>query len=125
MLISLALAVLNSWLLIKINFQNEHILSQQYLRRINICDLGWKKNSSYYYTSYACVKKRNELKKKKPKFKPRKSKFEREKILDFAEKNSSRPIEESELPSWTLKKYEVLDIDVTMYSSFTHHSNTL
>ena len=40
MLISLALAVLNSCLVID---QNEHILSEQYLRRNHICDLGCKK----------------------------------------------------------------------------------
>ena len=44
-LISVALAVLNSWLLIELDFQNEHILPQ-HLRRNNICDLGWKKESS-------------------------------------------------------------------------------
>ena len=35
--------------------QNEHILSQQYLRRNNIYDLGWEKESSCYKISFACV----------------------------------------------------------------------
>ena len=35
--------------------QNEHISSQQYFSRNNICDLGWKKESSHYHTSFACV----------------------------------------------------------------------
>ena len=46
MLISLALAVLNSWLVIKMN---------TFKMNINIFDLAWKKESSYYHASYACV----------------------------------------------------------------------
>ena len=45
---SLALAVLNSWLLIQMNT----------FYRNNICDLGWKKkDKSHYNTSIACVNK--------------------------------------------------------------------
>ena len=49
------------------HFQSEHILSQQ-LHRNNICDLGWKEESSYYNTSFACVKReflKNKLLQKK------------------------------------------------------------
>ena len=37
------------------HFKNEHILSQQYLRCKNICDLSWEKEILYYNTSFACV----------------------------------------------------------------------
>ena len=36
--------------------QNEPIFSKQYLRRNNICDLSWQKESSYCNSSFDCVK---------------------------------------------------------------------